>query len=154
LFPIAGKAQYLPAALRQFRAAAALAAVRGEDKRLIKALVHRLDECPGSHVGHFHPRRGFADGAGFRDEFQQVRLARAEGDFLSANDAETRVQSRQSGRTGFSFHNAVAGVGDGRLAHTCKGNFNFRGWQTPLCSKKWRWSAGLPSLAAMLDFPA
>jgi hypothetical protein len=31
----------------------------------------------------------------------------------------------------------AAGVGDGRLAHACKGNFNFRGWQLPLHPQKW-----------------
>src|SRR5271154_5419716 len=96
--------QHPPPVLRQLRAAALVSAAHRFDDGVLETFVHRPDERPGAHVGHAHARSGPADGTGFRDEFQQVRLARPEGDFFSANDAETRMQNGQPGRTVFPFH--------------------------------------------------
>ena len=91
-FQLPVKRQDFPPEFRQLRAAAAFAPVCGKNERFLETAVHGLDERPGAHVGHFHTRRGFADGTGFGDVLQQFRLARPQRDFLSAGDAEAGRQ--------------------------------------------------------------
>ena len=107
------KRQDPAAGFSQGRAPAApFTAVRRGDERLPKALVHRLDERPGAHVGHFHAQGGLADRAGVRHALQQFRFARTESNFFSANDAKTRRQGSRCRRTLFASHGFIEMPGE------------------------------------------
>jgi hypothetical protein len=76
------------ARFRQGRAAAAFAAARDEDERLLEAPVHRLDERPRAHIGHIHPPGRLVDGAGPPDQREQFRLTRSQRDVAATKNAE------------------------------------------------------------------
>ena len=68
------------------------AAPGGFHERLFEALIHGADQTPSAHVGHLHFGGGVADGTGVPDEFEQLHLARTQGDILAAENPEAHTE--------------------------------------------------------------
>src|SRR6185437_10341414 len=76
------------------RPTAALAAGFGLDQGRTKTAIHRVDQQPGAAIRHAERARCAADRSAGFDRFQQVDLARTDGDVVAAAEAKPELDPR------------------------------------------------------------
>src|SRR6476661_5231571 len=76
------------------RTTAALAAGFGLDQGRTKTAIHRVDQQPGAAIRHAQGAGCGTDRAGGFDRFQQVDLARTDGDVVAAAEAKPELDPR------------------------------------------------------------
>src|SRR5690606_27233351 len=65
----------------------------GLNQRFLEAAVHRVDQHPGATVAHAERPAGRGDRSFAAYRLEQVRLARAHGDFIAAVELELELEA-------------------------------------------------------------